>query len=178
MISGLAKSGADIRWDVVTGISAGSIITSATGLFAVGNESAMADFLVKTTLGLRAETVFKEWAGGDLEGLLEKSGLFDTSPERAFLQKTLGSMSGYQGRKLVIGATNDGTGKLDTWNETHWNSADGGDFVTGVMASSAIPGAFPTVKFNGNTYTPTVGPPWESTSTMRYSNDYYYCTTY
>ena len=26
------------------------------------------------------------------------------------------------------------------------------DFITGVMASSAIPGAFPTVSYNGNTY--------------------------
>merc|ERR1711871_27643 len=152
VISGLVKSGENVSWDVVTGISAGSIITAATGLYAVGQEAAMAEFLVNTSLALRADTIYKEWAGGDLVGLLEKSGLFDTTPERAFLSSTLASKKGYKGRKLVIGATNDVTGKLDTWNETHWNAPDGGDFVTGVMASSAIPGAFPTVSFNGNTY--------------------------
>ena len=36
MISGLVKSGENVSWDVVTGISAGSIITAATGLYAVG----------------------------------------------------------------------------------------------------------------------------------------------
>lgn len=35
VISGLVNSGTDVKWDVVTGISAGSIIAAASGLYAV-----------------------------------------------------------------------------------------------------------------------------------------------
>jgi len=140
----------DTTYDVVTGISAGSILTAASGIYAVGDEAAMADFLVNTTLSLSKATIYRNWPGGLIEGLTLKSGLYDSTPEREFIGNVI--KKGFKGRKLVIGATSDTSGMLHTWNETQWQSPDGGDFLDGVMASSAIPGIFPSVKWGGETF--------------------------
>jgi len=140
----------ETAWQVVTGISAGSIITAGCGIYAVGDEKEMADFLVNTSVGLTQAKIYKDWPGGILEGLTLKSGLYDSSPERELVASVI--RQGFKGRKLTIGATSDSSGMLVTWNETQWSAPDGGDFLDGVMASSAIPGIFPTVKWGGQTF--------------------------
>merc|ERR1711865_1020840 len=140
----------ETAWQVVTGISAGSIITAGCGIYAVGDEKEMADFLVNTSVSLTKAKVFKNWPGGILEGLTLRSGLYDSSPERELIASVI--RHGFKDRKVTIGATSDSSGMLVTWNETQWSAPDGGDFLDGVMASSAIPGIFPTVKWGGETF--------------------------
>lgn len=146
VVKGLVDSlpGDQVRWDIVTGISVGSVLASTISCFAIGDEVNMAEQLVKIASTLREEDIFQEWPLGLVEGLTLKSGLFDSSPLRVYLNNTFNRYGGFKDRKFVIGATSYRDGKLRLWNETF--AFD--DVVTGVMASSAIPGVFDVVNFD------------------------------
>eukprot|EP00742_Colponemidia_sp_Colp-10_P001322 GILJ01001424.1.p1 GENE.GILJ01001424.1~~GILJ01001424.1.p1 ORF type:complete len:344 (-),score=68.19 GILJ01001424.1:81-1112(-) len=136
----------DRTWDVVTGISVGSINAAASALFAVGDEENMADYLIQTWSEIKKSDVYRDWDGGLIEGVLIKPGLYDTSPLRTFLKSRLNT--GFKDRKLVVGATSLTTGLFTYWNETQ--EAD--HLVESVMASSAIPGIFPPVSLDGQEF--------------------------
>eukprot|EP00941_MAST-03F_sp_MAST-3F-sp1_P002122 g2122.t1 len=132
----------ETRWDVVTGISAGSLLTAFMGKYPVGEEKACAEAMVNVTTTMDQATIFKNWPLGVLEGVLAKRGLYDTSPEKSFLSQQLENgivPVANGGRRLVIGATSDDSGMLTTWNET----ATTEELIEAVMCSSAIPGVFP-----------------------------------
>lgn len=132
------------QWDVVTGISAGSIIASGMALFDKGDEVAMAAFLTNATTSFSQEDVFKQWRPlGVLTGLT-KSGLLDTEPLYNTLVSTLGKKSGRGNRKIVVGATEDRTGGIVLFNESDWTSTEA--WATRIRASSAIPGIFDSVQ--------------------------------
>jgi predicted acylesterase/phospholipase RssA len=141
----------ETSWDVVTGISAGSLLTAFLGTYKVGDEAKAADAMVELTTSMTQKTIFKNWALGPLEGILDKRGLYDTSPERAFIDEQLkgGLVPVSQGgRRLVVGATSDNTGMLQTWNET----ATASEMAEAVMCSSAIPGVFPAQEVTSGTH--------------------------
>lgn len=136
------------QWDIVTGISAGSIVSSGMALFDKGDEVAMAEWLVDATTGFSKEDVFKQWAPfGVLTGL-GKPGLVDTEPLYQTLSVKLGERK-LGNRKIVIGATEDSTGNILLFNETEWTSAS--EWAKRVRASAAIPGLFDSVQVNGYT---------------------------
>merc|ERR1711937_888901 len=76
----------EVEWSVVTGISVGSIVGAGMTLYKIGNETAMADYLVEVALSLNKKAIYKDWFPlGIITGLCCKTGLYDTSPERSFL---------------------------------------------------------------------------------------------
>ena len=67
-------------WDVVTGASVGSINAFGVSLFAPGDESNMVKWLSDAWAALVNSDVYVNWKpAGYFTGLLEKSGLVDTS---------------------------------------------------------------------------------------------------
>lgn len=103
--------------------------------------------------------------GGIAEGFALKSGLFDTVPLRQYLTKNINKTSVWTtDRELIIGAVNLDTSKVRTMNhlcasytilhdikfEVFNQRYD--DIVSATMASSAIPGLFPTINMNNQHY--------------------------
>ena len=142
VVYGLVKNlpAGEAAWDVVTGISAGSINAGAIATFSVGDEDAMADFLLDTARTLTGDDIFKSWSApgpfgvlyplGVLYGFFYRSGIFNSEPLLDFMQKKLASR-GLTNRKLLVGATSYNSGNLVTWNETLPVEDVGGNLVTG-----------------------------------------------
>eukprot|EP00824_Muranothrix_gubernata_P010132 TRINITY_DN22986_c0_g2_i1.p1 TRINITY_DN22986_c0_g2~~TRINITY_DN22986_c0_g2_i1.p1 ORF type:complete len:336 (+),score=81.67 TRINITY_DN22986_c0_g2_i1:3-1010(+) len=137
----------NIHWQVVTGISAGSINAATVSMFKIGDEHSASDFLLHQWHSITKEDVYCDWPGGIAQGFLFKSGLFDTTPLRGYLKDRLDYDKLRQsGRKLIVGASSLSKGKY----EVFYGEDD--DILDGVMASSAVPGVFPNIHVRGEAY--------------------------
>lgn len=68
-------------YDVVTGVSAGSINAMAVSLFEKGREMELVEWVSNAWSTLTTPKVYKDWSPlGIVTGLLSKSGVFDDSP--------------------------------------------------------------------------------------------------
>jgi predicted patatin/cPLA2 family phospholipase len=142
------KNSAEAQYDVVTGISAGSINSFALSLFRVGDEASAVKAMQETVGHLNASDVYRMWPGGLVQGLFDEAGLMDTTPLRDTLTKFRAQYGDVKNRRVEVGATDLDTGLLDTWNETVGAAA----LLDAVMASSAIPGLFPAQRVGVHTY--------------------------
>ncbi|CAG9328638.1 unnamed protein product [Blepharisma stoltei] len=135
-----------VAYNVVTGISTGALNAGGVAQFKQGNEKAMADFLVNTWLTLNGSaSVYVEWDGGLLEGLLFQRGIYDNKP----LVKTLNSRYTYGiNRNITIGSTNLDTGLFGQFNE----SLGSKDIITAITCSACPPWYFPPTNFLGSTW--------------------------
>ncbi len=127
-------------YDVVTGISVGSINAAAFSIFQIGKEKEAANFLLNTWREIKnRKTIYQNYWLGPLYGLLYKSGLYDTSPLEKFLIKNI------QGKKIqkkiVIGSTNIENDTYVTWDENDFKKTD--QLIKAVLASAAFPVLFP-----------------------------------
>eukprot|EP01133_Synstelium_polycarpum_P001147 gene1147-1312_t len=137
----------EVAWQFSSGISAGSINAGAFAMYGVGDEHAAADFLVSRWLSISQEQVFVDWEGGVADGLLFRTGLYDTRPLYKFLSDNV-NWSGLQAstRGLYIGAT-----CLDNGLFTPFNKTDP-EIVKGILASCSIPLVFPPTEKDGFSY--------------------------
>ena len=135
----------ETQYDVVTGISTGSINAIAMAHFAKGNETQFVDWASDWwTNDWSHKHIWDEWWLGALEGLISKPGIYDNAPTTETINNLLkGWPEGFK-RTMVIGATNLVNGKFVTFNNTA--SPDWGDAVA---AATAIGGVFPPRKMNG-----------------------------
>ena len=77
---------ADFEWDVVSGVSAGSINALAMSGYPVGQEAEMAQWLSDEWKNLKTEDVWVDWPwGGKTKGLTLEPGIVDNSPLLTFL---------------------------------------------------------------------------------------------
>ena len=76
-----------VNWNYVTGVSAGALNALGVLQFSVGDELALGKFLINLWLSLNgSESVYKEWPGGLIVGLLFEKGLYDTNPLKTTLE--------------------------------------------------------------------------------------------
>ena len=138
----------ETQWDVVTGISVGSMDAAALALFDVGNESNAADYLVQTWRDIQGKRdIYQNWLFGPLQGLLFKSGLYDTTPLRNKIKSVVKDNN--LKRKFVCGATNFVTGTFDSWDD---QSLLREEYEDAIVSSGAFPVIFPINQFRGNYY--------------------------
>jgi predicted acylesterase/phospholipase RssA len=136
------------RWNVVTGISVGSINAAGISIFDIGKEQEAIDYLVNLWRNIKGKSdIYQDWPYGPLFGLFYKTSLFDTSPAKQLLEKII--QTSQLKRKFVIGATNANTGEFTTWDE---NSLYKNENVKVVLSSSAYPVIFPLIEFRNETY--------------------------
>lgn len=131
-------------WDIVTGISAGSLNAGAVSMYATGDEVNLATFLNQTWSSLDGfSSVMRNWIPlGPIQGVLWETALFDSSP----LKGTLASkFAGGIKRNITVGATNLQHGTLGLFNESIGDT----NMVEACLSSSSIPCIFPMQHFEG-----------------------------
>ena len=67
----------DFQWDVVTGISAGSINAFAMAVWDKADGLAMSEWFTGMWQNLKTGNIYKLWPGGLIAGLTVESALFD-----------------------------------------------------------------------------------------------------
>ena len=134
-----AVNSENVKYDVVTGISAGAINAMGLSIYAVGDEVNAANFLNNTWRTLSRDSVYVYWAGGIIQSLLFKQSLTDNSPLRKTLLKLVKLPIQ---RKITVGTTDANSGAYVTFNDNDFKN-DLTMAVNTVMFSSAIPVFFP-----------------------------------
>lgn len=77
----------DIKWDVITGVSVGSINAAAIAFHEIGKEKDAIKWMLGLWERLSKPGVYKNWPVGVSQGLFMKEGLWDNTPLHDFLQK-------------------------------------------------------------------------------------------
>ncbi len=138
----------DIKWEVVTGISVGSLNGGGFSIFDMGKEQEAAEFLLKTWRDIKGKgDVFENWWLGPLYGLFNKNSLYSTEPLKKLVAKTINNET--LKRKFIAGATKFQDGSYDVFD---------GDNLTKeqlqqvILSSSAFPIMFPNIRMNNYTY--------------------------
>lgn len=134
-----------MAYNIVTGVSIGSVNAGLVTNYPIGQEKAMADNIVAFWNSINNNSQFYvEWKGGLIVGLLFERGLYNNAP--AF---ELGKIwcTGPRERNISCGSANLDTGLFDTFNESV-----GPAIVDAIMASGSVPFFFPSKDFEGYTW--------------------------
>jgi len=133
------KDKSKYEYDVVTGVSAGSINLGALALFAKGDEKNMIEVMSETWQILTEDQLIGQWKPlGVITGFFEKTGLLDTQPLHDFVTKFYAKYGPEIKRMIAISAVDADSGSVLIFNETT------SDPIKAVMSSAAIPFAFPS----------------------------------
>jgi len=144
VISGLANllPPEERQWNVVSGVSVGSLTAANMALYPVGEEIQAAKFIQEMWLTIKMSDIIQNWPLSVIDGIIKKSGLFDSSPEKELLVKIVGEKQ-FQ-RHLTIGMTDAQYGGSFMVSNSDFSNAK--DMINYLMASSAIPAIFPHKK--------------------------------
>jgi len=136
----------DFAYDVVAGVSAGSIITLGMAGWEVGQETEAAQWLSDLWLNLKSADVWKNWTLSIAEGLTMKAGLLDNSPLLAFMEKVVSDNFTKYGRRVSLSAANVNTGEFHTFDQ---KTTPITDLAKAAFASASIPTIFPPFNWDG-----------------------------
>ena len=126
-------------YDVVTGVSVGSINAIGIALHKVGEEKAAVEWIHKIWRNINASNIFTDWPNGILEGLIYREGLWNNHPGYEYLKALYSEFDDPKvHRKININTWDFETGEIFRYNET--SSLD--KIALAVVASASIPAAF------------------------------------
>lgn len=135
----------EVAWDVVSGISTGSLNTVGFSLYPKGQELGAVNLIKEAWFNITGtESIFKEWPEGVVYSILGKPSLFDSSPLRNLVTNLFTLPVS---RKVTVGTTSLNTGAFVNYDESQ-----GRNLIDVVMSSTAIPCLFPYQKFNNDIY--------------------------
>jgi predicted acylesterase/phospholipase RssA len=137
-----AANGPNVKYNVISGISIGAVNAGLVSNYPMGQEAAMAQNMVAFWKSLTGDSsIYKEWPGGLIDGLLFQSGLLNNAPAVELSQIWL---TGPRQRNVTVGSTNLDLGLFQTFNESL-----GLAFADAIIASGSIPIFFPPHNFVG-----------------------------
>ena len=139
----------EMEYDVVTGVSVGSINAMAFALHEIGTEKKCINWMEMMWRNLTANDIYDSWMFGVTQGLFFEEGLLNNRNEIDFLANVFDEFkeTGIR-RKLEINTVDIDSGKVTRFNETgEWES-----FPPKVVASTAMPFAFPHLHYKNHTY--------------------------
>lgn len=135
-----------INYTAVAGISAGSLNSIGIAQFPTNSEQGASEFILSVWRSINgSQSIFEEWTGGLVAGLLFHSGLYDTAPEFKLLKQQATKPAQ---RKLSMGTVEINSGLYRIYNETYTLTQQ----QQAAMCSSAIPALFKNQDFNGGVY--------------------------
>ena len=79
----------DFAWQVISGISAGSINTAAASVWKVGDEYAMTEWLSDEWANLTSSTVWTYWGDGPAGDIFKHAGVVNNAPLKEFIKDTI-----------------------------------------------------------------------------------------
>ena len=131
--------GDQAQYDVVTGVGIGAINGAIIASHAKGDEATAGQEILNFWNNLKQKEVYKDWSwGGPVRGLLFKSALYNSSPFRGLLSKTVKTPV----RPFYVLATKARDGMPVVWDET----TDLETLIKVIDASAAYPGFFDPVE--------------------------------
>ena len=139
----LAKE--DISYDVVAGVSVGSLNGSGLATYKPGDEKEAAEWILGVWNDLTSSDVFTNWPGGLVEGILDEQGIFNNTNLENFFKNKLGDR--FIEKRITIGTADMSTGTFQAYDYYSTNLTQ--DYVNHVLASTAMPFAFPPL-IDGN----------------------------
>lgn len=136
--------GADVEWNVVTGISTGALNSGLVAQFPMGQEVEMAQYAAEKWRSINSSAaVFVPYEGCDEAcSILTEPSLWSTAPLRATLTEFY--TNGIQ-RNITVGSSNLDLAQFSDFNETVGNA----NLIEAVMCSAAPPFFFPSQYFEG-----------------------------
>jgi predicted patatin/cPLA2 family phospholipase len=132
----------EVSYDVITGVSAGSLNTLALAVFEPSDVQNAADFAFGLWNSIPNYNAYGNWPGGILQGLFFKKGIFDFAPGFEWVKANLGDLTVKRKVSFATVDANGATYKVWDYNATYTQPAD---LVESAFASSSIPGAFPHI---------------------------------
>ncbi|OMJ79592.1 hypothetical protein SteCoe_20362 [Stentor coeruleus] len=133
-------------WDIITGISAGSLNARVCAQFDYGDEINMAENAINAWLSAKTmASIAVEWPQGLYYSTFFEPSLYDSSPMLTFLQQYSGTVIN---RNITVGVTDYESGEFMEYNQDI-----GTDLLTVAAKSSAsIPFVFTPTLLNGHWY--------------------------
>lgn len=147
-IRGLVESmeAKESMYDVVSGVSIGSINAIGLSLFKKGDEDAATKWLIDLWHKMSADVIYSNWPGWIIEGAFFRKGLYNNTRFMDFLAEHVHRDTLY--RKVVVGATNAQNGTFVRFTEKIGVKEL---MFDAARASSAFPGFFQSVEYKNMT---------------------------
>eukprot|EP01017_Pseudomicrothorax_dubius_P022256 TRINITY_DN2400_c0_g1_i1.p1 TRINITY_DN2400_c0_g1~~TRINITY_DN2400_c0_g1_i1.p1 ORF type:complete len:350 (-),score=104.87 TRINITY_DN2400_c0_g1_i1:95-1144(-) len=136
----------DVRWDVVSGISAGSLNTAFVAKYAVGDEARMANDAANLWSIMNKTNVYQDYTGGPAVSVLFRHGIFDTAPLRETCRVIYENE--LPKRRLTLGVVDANKGEFIRYTEAQVEKSMD-DFLTSIVGSASIPMVFPHLQYEG-----------------------------
>lgn len=134
------------EWDVITGVSAGSLNTAIVTGFAKGQEQAMVEYASDLWSNTGSSDAYENWWFGIVRGLTDKAGIYNNAAEYDLVKKIVKEV-GTCKRKFAVSSVDANSGSYVVFNETLPRDEHYKAFV----ASTLIPAVFPPLVQNGMT---------------------------
>ena len=83
----------EVKYDVITGVSVGSINAMAIALHPIGQEKEAIDWMIGLWDKLTASDIYVDWPLGVSQGIFFEEGLWNNNGERDFLNKTIANFT-------------------------------------------------------------------------------------
>ena len=141
-----SNSGDDYQWDVVTGVSAGSINSAFLSVFDKGDEVKASEWIVNQWSNLKNDNLYKNWPMGVVQGFINKQSMYDTSVGVEYLRNLFSQFPNKFRRSVSVTAVDVNTAEPHTMTDKNTKFED---FQHAVMASASIPLVFPPTYFQG-----------------------------
>jgi hypothetical protein len=136
----------DVAYDVVTGVSAGSMNSAGLGLFGPYEGQQASEFLFALWNSISIGDVLEVWPQGIFAGLYEEGGLVSTQPLKDFVTEQTVGMT--VKRKISFATTDMDNANYEVYDfEPSETIPD--DYIISAIASSSIPGIFPPIYKDG-----------------------------
>lgn len=133
------------QWDVITGVSVGSLNGLMIALYNQTDQNLAIDQMENMWMKITSDMIYK-W---NWDPIYDQS-LYTTQPMNDTISQTIFENGGKTNRPFIVGSVRMNTGLMELFNYQNYTKLN--DMTTIVMASAAIPVAFPPIKFNGNYY--------------------------
>ena len=133
-----------IDYNILCGVSAGSLIASQLGMFRSGEEEKASQALIDTWANADQSSIYKQWVPfGPFAGLW-KSSIFNSQPLVDRIKEKINvDAIRISGKEVRVGATSLVTGEYRVFSQ--WDD----NFIKCILASSAIPAALIPVEIDG-----------------------------
>ena len=139
----------EVMYDVVTGVSVGSINAMGIALHKIGEEKKAVEWMNTLWSNLNASNIYVSWPYGMIEGIFYREGLWNNQPEFDYLSARFKEFKDQKVfRKVNINTWDFDTGEVYKYNET--SPAD--TLTAAVVASTSMPFAFTHTHLDGHTF--------------------------